>query len=252
MKRVTAVAALTLLFRVAAVSQAADHARESFGEPQRILNILTEAGVSASVEYTDKCGSYVPVPELPPIHEPRRPYSRNPVDTIRAMFSVGGRMVVSQESNGTVRIVETGVQTDLLQVRINHLSFNNITDPDEALALVLNAPEVWNFMLAHRITEIEDPYLAPIYPFPNPDSLLLPDTVSLPAAIVTTAPAPRKRSVSGELNNVTLADALDYLLKTFPGFWLYQDCKNRCGQRIVYITLFPSPGRMWWGPEPGW
>jgi len=53
------------------------------------------------------------------------------------------------------------------------------------------------------------------------------------------------RSISGELNNVTLADALDYVLKTFPGFWLYQDCESLDGQRLVYFGLFPLPGRMW-------
>lgn len=58
-------------------------------------------------------------------------------------------------------------------------------------------------------------------------------------------PNPGVRSISGELNDVTLADALDYVLKTFPGFWLYQDCETQDQQRVVYFGLFPVPGRMW-------
>ncbi len=77
-----------------------------------------------------------------------------PLDTLRAMFSVDGRMAISRESNGTVRMVETGVQTDILHVRISHLAFDKITEAGEALALVLNAPEVQSFMLAHGIRQL--------------------------------------------------------------------------------------------------
>jgi hypothetical protein len=31
-------------------------------------------------------------------------------------------------------------------------------------------------------------------------------------------------SFSGELNNVTLSEALDYMLKTFRGLWIYEEC----------------------------
>lgn len=251
MKRTAVVAALSLLFHVAAVGQEPDHVRKGFDEPQLILSVLTEAGVSASVEYSDKCGVYVPVPELPPIRAPRWPYSRNPVDTLRAMFSVDGRMAISRESNGTVRMVETGVQTDILHVRISHLAFDKITEAGEALALVLNAPEVQSFMLAHGIRQLFDPYDVPIYSLPNDGTLVFQNTDSFPIAKVKTAPNARIRSLSGELNDVTLADALDYLLKAFPGFWLYQDCKRPTGQRNVYIELFPIRGRMWWGVA-GW
>jgi hypothetical protein len=36
-----------------------------------------------------------------------------------------------------------------------------------------------------------------------------------------------KPSVSGELNDVTVAQALDYIEQTFPGFWMYENCPRK-------------------------
>ena len=82
----------------------------------------------------------------------QKPNPLNPVDTLSAMFSVDSRIiVVSQESNGIIRVGEPGVQTDILDVRIDHLSFDGISDPDNALDIVLAAPEVQSFITAHGI-----------------------------------------------------------------------------------------------------
>jgi hypothetical protein len=140
--------------------------------------------------------------------------------------------VVSQESNGIIRVAETGVQTDILVVKIAHLSFDRISDPDYALHVVLSAPEVQSFMRAHGIGQPFDTFSAPIYELPG-------------AQNAGASPRPGVRIISGELNDVTLTDALDYLLKAFPGFWLYQDCETLDQQRVVYFSLFPVPGRMW-------
>jgi hypothetical protein len=139
--------------------------------------------------------------------------------------------VVSQESNGIIRVVEPGVPTDILGVRIDHLSFDGISNPDEVLEVILGAPEVRSFMRAHGIGQ-------PIDSFASPPAYRLPGMKHV-------QPKPGVRSISGELNDVTLADALDYVLKSFPGFWLYQDCGTPEQQRVVYFGLFPVPGRMW-------
>jgi hypothetical protein len=149
------------------------------------------------------------------------------------MFSIDNGIVVSRESNGIIRVAETGVQTDILGVRIGHLSFDGISDPDEALDVVLGAPEVQSFIRANGIGQPLDIHSPPLYDLPGMKRI---------------PPMPGVRSISGELNDVTLADALDYVLKTFPGFWLYQDCETLDRQRVVYFGLFPVPGRMWsWG-----
>jgi hypothetical protein len=41
--------------------------------------------------------------------------------------------------------------------------------------------------------------------------------------------------VPGELNDVTVAQALDYMLQTFSGFWFYQNCHDPEGRRPVSI-----------------
>lgn len=234
MNKALAIASLALVFDVGAIGQQSrrfseERIREGLRTSQLISNVLARAQVSGSLEFNGKCGPDVLVPDLPPVREPQKPYAPNAANTLRSMFAVEGRMVVSQESNGIIRVVEPSVQTDILHVRINHLSFNRISDPDQALNVVLGAPEVQSFMQTHGIGQPLNVHTPPLYTLPG----------------VRTAPAPGVLSVSGELNDVTLADALDYLLKTFPGFWLYQDCKSLDGQRIVYFTLFPVPGRIW-------
>lgn len=231
MKRVPTIASLTLIVTIAAVGQQPrSPSEERFGEGLRavqlISNVLAKAHVSASLEFNGKCGPGFLVPDLPRVRESREPYSQNPVETLRSMFSVDHGMTVSQESNGTIRVVEAGVQTDILDVRISHLSFDRISDPQQALSVVLGAPEVRSFIQAHGIGQPFNTYAAPLYALPG----------------FNKSPVSGVRSISGELNNVTLADALDYILKTFPGFWLYQNCQGPDGQRVVH---FGVPGGIW-------
>lgn len=229
MKKVLAIASLALFFDVAAIGQQPLRVVQGMAAAQSILDVLAAARVAASLTYTGKCGPHVLVPDLPSVREPEKPYAQNPADTFRSMFSVDGRTVVSQENNGIIRVIETGVQTDILHVRIAHLSFKGISDPDEALHVVLSAAEVQSFMQANGIRQPFYSYSVPFYLLPGPNK----------------TPMPGSRSISGELDEVTLADALDYIVKAFAGFWLYQNCQSLNGQRLVYFDLFPSPGRMW-------
>jgi hypothetical protein len=232
MKRVLATASLALLFDVAAVGQQPQPVIIRFDTAQSVLNVLATARVSGSIQYRGKCGpNGALVPDLPPIRWLQKPYPPNPVDTLSIMFSIDRGIVVSQESSGIIRVVETGVQTDILGVRIDHLSFDGISDPDEALDIILGAPEVQSFVRAHGIGQPYDIH-SPAHPYKLPGVKHIP-------------PRPGVRSISGELNDVTLADALDYVLKTFPGFWIYQDCETPDQQRVVHFGLFPAPGRVW-------
>jgi|HubBroStandDraft_1064217.scaffolds.fasta_scaffold00047_57 hypothetical protein len=234
MKTVLATALLALLLHVAAVGQQPQLVIKRFDTAELVMGVLTAARVSGSIQYSAKCwgSALVPgstVPGLPPIRWLEKPYPPNPVDTLRTMFSVDNGIVVSQGSNGIIRVVETGVQTDILRVRIAHLSFDR-ADPDYALDAVLGAPEVQSFMRGHSIGQPVNPFSGPIYNLPG---------------MKRSPPMQGVPSISGELSDVTLADALDYLLKTFPGFWLYQNCETLDHQRVVYFSLFPVPGRMW-------
>src|SRR5713101_616650 len=57
----------------------------------------------------------------------------------------------------------------------------------------------------------------------------------MPGQVVIDGP-----SVPGELNDVTVAQALDYVLQTFPGFWFYQNCHNPDGGRKISVGFIKN------------
>jgi hypothetical protein len=51
-------------------------------------------------------------------------------------------------------------------------------------------------------------------------------------------PVSNKPIGAGELEDVTVAQALDYILQRYPGFWLYENCHDQGGGRSVYFNFF--------------
>ena len=112
------------------------------------------------------------------------------------MFAKDEDMQVTQEPDGTIRMVEKAVPQDLLNVKIGHISFDDwqkkghgMFSPPLVLSVIVGAPEVEAFMKDHNIGQKPKMINGPV----NPKTL-----------------------VSGELTNVTLSQALDHTLKTFP------------------------------------
>ncbi len=131
-------------------------------------------------------------------------------------------MEVTQESNGLIRMFETDVPMDLLDVRISHLSFGSPDEdrdiyngPNDTLQTILSSPEVKTYVATHKIG-----------PFPNHWA----------------GSHIHKNQVSGDLYNVTVKQALDYILQTFPGFWIYQNCRSVGGGsgRYVHFGFYES------------
>jgi len=46
--------------------------------------------------------------------------------------------------------------------------------------------------------------------------------------------------LSGDLDNVTFSQVLDYVLQTYPGFWAYESCENEDNRRTIFVKFFPS------------
>jgi hypothetical protein len=135
------------------------------------------------------------------------------------MFVDDKHMRVTQEGDGTVRMIEDDVPTDLLDVKIRHISF--VSGPmshgaNMALLQITMTPEVEAFKKAHKIGPSEEN--AFIFPGDAGDE--------------------NTPIVSGDLENVTVSQALDYVLKTFPGFWLYENCRTQGEGRTVYFNFF--------------
>jgi len=138
------------------------------------------------------------------------------------MFADDPNVRVIQEPGGMVRIAEIGVPDDLLNVRIHHIQFDLSRyelpvagGPNIEMQKIMFAPEVQAFKQAHNI--------GPFSEFRVPGDA-----------------ASYQRHVPGELNDVTVSQALDYVLQTFPGFWIYGNCANETGGREVFFWFIEN------------
>ena len=170
---------------------------------QEVQKILSGEGRSGSLEYWGFCDPDKGWPDFP---EPRSVsgHKGSALDLLQEMFADDPKMRVIQERDGRIRMAETDVPKDFLEVKIRHLSF----PPDYhsgafAVYFILNTAEVIAFM-DHNIGR-----------------KVAWEGWGIPGQIFTHAP-----SVPGELNDVTVEQALDYVLETFPGFWFYQNCHD--------------------------
>lgn len=183
-----------------------------------ILDELEDTHISGSLIYSAKCSFHQGrFPIVPHVHLASR--SGSPVDVLQSMFAGDSKMHVTQEPNGIVRMAETDVPSDILEVKIHHISFQAtpsdglppLGGPRLAMIRVLGAPEVKSFMEAHDITtgagRLEGAY-------------------------------PKLPEVPGELSDVTVLQALDYILKAFPGYWVYESCTTPDGRRSVNFDLY--------------
>ena len=139
------------------------------------------------------------------------------------MFTNDEDMEVTQEPDGMIRIVEKSVPQDLLNLKIRHISFDEenkklpMSFPINVLWVITHSSEVVTFMKDNDIR-------------------LVPTMMN-----EASSPVPR---VSGELNNVTLSQALDYTLKTFPGLWVYENCPSDNKYKRVALFTFYRTGNV--------
>jgi len=184
-----------------------------------IRDVLKKGNASGSVVYSDKCqsvGSRIPDP--PHVRPARK--AGTTVEVLRDMLSDHPRIQVSQDSNGIIRMVEQGVPTEVLDVEIHHILFDPshtsspelFHGPNMALAAILSSPEVRQFEEGHSI---------------------VPTGFRLEGNMGQDLPA-----MTGELYDVTLSQALDYVLKAFPGYWIYENCTTNDGRRTVHFRFY--------------
>jgi len=126
-------------------------------------------------------------------------------------------MEVTQGTNGLIRMFETDVPRDFLDIKIRRVSFGApeqspdiFNGPNDALYAILSTPEVKAYRIAHKI----GPFSESQYGSHGPAS---------------------KQQVSGDLYDVTMMQALDYILQTFPGFWIYLNCQSNDGELGRYV-----------------
>jgi hypothetical protein len=197
--------------------------RKDFAARSTMAEVLGKTPFSGSLEYSGDCEDMSQeLPVLPTVRVPSEDRNSSALVTLREIFAGDQKMQVTQEAGGAIRMVESGVPQELLDVTIRKLSFNDIYDPMSAEAMIISAPEVQVFMKAHGIERGSDRFRSAVRGFRQ-------------------GPQPRLPHISEDLYNVTVQQALDHLLKTFPGFWVYQNCLSETGGRVVafdYLRAF--------------
>jgi hypothetical protein len=147
------------------------------------------------------------------------------------MFAADKAIKITQDRDGTIRIIEDGVRANLLGTRISHIAFESARLPSQNAAFyvrtallraVLKAPEVVTFMEAHHI-EFSS----------NGEG----------GSFGIDAGSDSEPPVRVTLDNLTLANALDKLTRMFPGVWLYEEC-SQPGKNgpVVGIWFFDVQG----------
>ncbi len=192
-----------------------------------LLQALDRSGVSGSLEFSGHCPGFPG--DIPHLHVPSSS-DGSPLQVARETFSDDPAMHISQDPDGTIRINESGTSTELLDVKISHVSFEKNGVPLQYAAMkvshalyyvILKAPEVLGFAKAH---DSGIPFVGTIGSQGDP--------VNSP-------------HISGSMDNLTLSQALDRLVKTFPGVWVYESCPTGAGKgRVVAFWFFSlqNPG----------
>lgn len=193
--------------------------------------IFRAAHLSGSLEYWGRCEEN-PLPDFPEMHAPDK-NAESAVYALREVFSADPRMRVTQEPSGTIRMVETNVPKDLLDFKISEISFTHdyegreaVYDGRSALLVIFNTPDVKAFANAQGIV---------------PPDISVQHRLFESVSVLEDYPESLTRPhISGDLHNVTVSQALDYVLRTFPGLWIYENCPSKKGKRAVFVTFFAN------------
>jgi hypothetical protein len=188
----------------------------------KVQKILSGERRSGSLEYWGFCDLDKGWPDFP---EPRSVSGRkgSALTILQEMFADDPKMRVIQEPDGKIRMAETDVPQDLLKVKIHHLSFSmpytsgaKAHSGAMAVYILLNSPEVRAFMEQNIGREVAW------------------EGWGMPGQIVLDGPSVL------ELNDVTVEQALDHVGQTFPGFWLYQNCHDPHGRRMISVGFMQN------------
>jgi hypothetical protein len=210
--QVCRLAIAVLLFLVASSLSQDNSGVDQRSAVPRVQKILSSAQLSGSLEYWGFCDGRKTSAEFPSLRSVAgRDGSAR--DVLRDMFADDTKMKVTQDSDGKIRMAETDVPKDLLEVKIHYLSFPpDYHGPKMAVMAILQTQEVIHFITERNVVPQGG------WGLPGDDSIAI-----------------KKPSVPGELKDVTVKQALDYVLQTFPGFWTYQNCYDQEGRRKISV-----------------
>lgn len=180
-------------------------------ELKPVLGVLQEAHLSGSVGLVGRCDPSS-LPGFPQFANAEASVS-SPLAALHEIVAGDSGMRVKQDANGTIRITEKGLPSDILKVKIGHIVFEDYSHHDIhsanlAVSVILSAPEVKSFMAGHNIAAPQ-----------------LTGSRGVGIGPGESQWPPNAPQISGAVDNVTVLEALDRVLAAFPGeAFVYWNC----------------------------
>jgi hypothetical protein len=177
--------------------------------------VLTQAlrteGRSGSLAYRGQCDPSVGIRDTFSVTTARDRNSN--MATVETIVGSNPSLQVARAPDGFVRITGVDMATDFMNLNIHHVAFRGESEPNDALVDILDTAEVKAYTEAHHIR------LIPSY------------------GTIRASEGLHSSRLSGERNDVTLSQALDQVLRTFPGLWTYKECVQPNGERLVSVSF---------------
>lgn len=217
------VAVIALLGSAPLETVSAQDFRPAFpGSPTGVLNFAEEmfflTGSSGSVVLSGTCwGTDNVVPDALP-HPPPGPF-HNIDEALTDISRLDAHLSWSRDADGMLRVGDDRVRDDVLRIRLRQVHFRDSAEPAYAVQDVLSAPEVRAYFTKNHIADGALPHVSRLGPG---------STKGLPR-------------LSGDLRDVTVAEALDHVVRFFPGLWVYAECGDGPRRRVaveVYQVRF--------------
>jgi hypothetical protein len=215
------VLAAMCLFLEFGMGQAQSPQHRSEAEHEALLSLsstLESLNCQAVIEYSGRC--YRPRAIIAPaIVLNASPIRREDVaGTLQQVLSKDKRFTITSNQDGIFTIAQADIPQDLLNVRIREIVFTEQQqyEPRDAMHAVLSAPEVQEYMQAHRISAAND-------------------WGGLVAGPGTGGP-----HLNPKIEDITVLYAIKTILKTFPFYAhlaVYRECSESDGRRIIAVTF---------------
>jgi hypothetical protein len=133
----------------------------------------------------------------------------NVAEALGELARIDADILWLQDQNNIWRVYDKRVNNDIFNIRIQNLKFNHSATSGIALQVVLNAPEIKEYMKQNNY--IEGLVVYPLSPIGDAGTSKLTNT----------------------LHNVTFREALDYVMKHYSGIWIYDECLDGKSTRIL-------------------
>jgi hypothetical protein len=130
-------------------------------------------------------------------------------EAITAISRSNPHLTWVREASGLLRVRDDRVSNDVLRIRLQRVHFRNDANANDAIVDALSAPEVQAYFKMNRIEDS-----------------------AMPIGLIPTSTKGSPR-LSGEVRDLTLGEALDYIMHYFPGLWIYSECQHDSLRRIM-------------------